>query len=318
MELLSPRQAARALGVSESSLKRWCDRGLLTTTRTPGGHRKVSTAEVLRFVREHDHPLAVSSLLGVPGIGKRTEADLAQARPRLAAALLTGDEALARQIVFDLYLAKHPLSVICDEVIAGAFREIGQRWACNEADVYQERRGCEITLRIVHELRLKQAVADSAPLAIGATITGDHYVLPTTMAEMVLGEVGFRASLLGEAIPLRSLARAVRELKPRLFWLSLSHLDENLDFVAEFAAFSQACTDERTALVVGGRAFSDELRHRVKYAAYCDTMQQLESFARALLPGLTRRKRSRPERSTKRGAAAKKRSATTLSARGRR
>jgi predicted site-specific integrase-resolvase len=29
--LLTPKQVARAIGVSESSLKRWCDKGVLPT-----------------------------------------------------------------------------------------------------------------------------------------------------------------------------------------------------------------------------------------------------------------------------------------------
>ena len=35
-EDLSPKQVALALGVSEASLKRWCDKGFLDSTRTAG------------------------------------------------------------------------------------------------------------------------------------------------------------------------------------------------------------------------------------------------------------------------------------------
>jgi MerR family transcriptional regulator, light-induced transcriptional regulator len=56
-QLLSPKQVARALGVSESSLKRWCDQGLIATVRTAGGHRKMASAEVMRYIREHNLPL---------------------------------------------------------------------------------------------------------------------------------------------------------------------------------------------------------------------------------------------------------------------
>ena len=36
-ELVSPKQVAHAMGVSESSLKRWCDQGLIPTVRTAAG-----------------------------------------------------------------------------------------------------------------------------------------------------------------------------------------------------------------------------------------------------------------------------------------
>ena len=238
-EWISPNQAARAMGVSESSLKRWCDQGLIKLVRTAGGHRKLSRADVLRFIRERDQPLASPEVLGLPAVSPLAELGLKRARPQLVEALLKGDEALSRQIVFGLYLARHPLCVICDEVIAAAFHEIGDRWACHEADVYQERRACEICLRILFDLRDDQCLPDRTWTAAGGTIEGDQYVLPSTMAELVLREAGFQATALGVSIPFPSLIKAVEDLRPQLFWLSVSHLAEGLDFVAEFSALSR-------------------------------------------------------------------------------
>ena len=65
-DLISPRQAARALGVSESSFKRWCDRGLIATVRTAGGHRKLAMSDVVRFVRERQGRVVAPELLGLP------------------------------------------------------------------------------------------------------------------------------------------------------------------------------------------------------------------------------------------------------------
>ncbi|HEX9106572.1 MAG TPA: MerR family DNA-binding transcriptional regulator, partial [Longimicrobiales bacterium] len=48
---LSPRELAEAVGVSESSLKRWADRGVLAVERTAGGHRRIPLGEAVRFIR---------------------------------------------------------------------------------------------------------------------------------------------------------------------------------------------------------------------------------------------------------------------------
>ena len=48
---LSPKELAHALGVSESSIKRWIDDGRLDCTRTPGGHRRVTIQNALKFIR---------------------------------------------------------------------------------------------------------------------------------------------------------------------------------------------------------------------------------------------------------------------------
>ncbi len=242
----------------------------------------MAIAEVLRFVREHNQTLISPEILGLPPVSDHAAGGLTRGSPRLVEALLAGDELLARQIVFDLYLAKHSLSVIFDEVIAAAFREIGSLWACNVADVYQERRGCEITQRIMFDIRRVQEVPEKNWLAIGGTISGDPYALPSAMAEQVLREFGFSATSLGTSIPVPSLIKAVQDTQPKLFWLSVSHLREGLDFASEFAPLSQACAAAGSALVVGGRALTEDLRQRMTYSAYCDTMQHLEGFAKML------------------------------------
>lgn len=291
--LVSPKQVARAIGVSESSLKRWCDQGLIKTVRTAGGHRKMVIAEVLRYVREQEHKLVSPELLGLPPASKHATAGLRHGASRLADALLAGDELVARQIVFDLYLAKHSLCVIFDEVMAAAFRDIGDRWECHDADVYQERRACEIAMRVLFDLRRVQDVPEKKWLAIGGTFDGDLYSLPSGMAELVLRDCGFYATLLGISIPATSLVKAIEKTKPKLFWLSVSHIREGLDFVTEFTALSQACAAESTALVVGGRALTEELRQRITYSAYCDTMKHLEAFATTLYGSLTGGRRAK-------------------------
>lgn len=282
---VSPKQVARAIGVSESSLKRWCDQGLIATSRTAGGHRKLFVGDVLRFIREHGYPLVAPEVLGLPAVSPAAHRGLTHAATTLTDALLAGEEQRARQIVFDLYLAQHPLSLIFDVAIAGAFHRIGELWACQEADTYQERRGCEIMHRILLELRRLLPPPATTLRALGGTLEGDFYVLPNLMAELVLLEAGYITHNLGNALPFHSLIRAVQQEQPRLFWLSMSYIREDLDFVTGFGSLWQACQQRGTALVVGGRALEAPLRQRLTYSAYCDTMQQLHAFAQTLLQG---------------------------------
>src|SRR4051812_21827012 len=62
---LSPRELAGALGMSESSLKRWIDAGRIRATRTEGGHRRIALADALAFVRETGTPVVHPELLAM-------------------------------------------------------------------------------------------------------------------------------------------------------------------------------------------------------------------------------------------------------------
>lgn len=44
-------EAARALGVSVSTVRRWSDAGALRSSRTPGGQRRFSEEQIEAFVR---------------------------------------------------------------------------------------------------------------------------------------------------------------------------------------------------------------------------------------------------------------------------
>lgn len=280
--LVSPKQAARAIGVSESSLKRWCDSGLLQMTRTAGGHRKIAIGEVIRFASQNGADLIAPEEFSL-SITRENPASRSTDSPhRLAEALLSGNETAARQIVLDLFLANFPISTLCDDVIAAAFREIGERWSCHSASVYQERRGCEITLWILHELRRVIPPARHKHVALGGTISGDHYELPSAMAELVLRSCGYDAQNLGTSIPATEFAQAIHDLRPHLFWLSVSHLTDETRFVDDFAQISAACAAVGASLVVGGRALNQDVRLKLAYSAYCDTMKHLEKFAQDL------------------------------------
>jgi len=280
--LLSPKQVANAIGVSESSLKRWCDQGLLASVKTAGGHRRISVSEALRFVREQNLSVVEPHLLGMTASDDRKSRRTEGCVERLAEALVADNEQASRAIIFDLFLAGQPLSQIFDEVIAVAFEQIGEKWECHEVEIWQERCSCQIALRILHELRGKQVPPQKDLIAMGATIEGDYYSLPVTMAEIVLRSVGWDARLLGSSIPFDSMTNVLRSQKLELFWLSVSFITDEATFVAGFNQFADLAAETNTTLVIGGRALTANIRKQLRYSAFCDTMRHLEVFALTL------------------------------------
>ena len=279
----TPRQVARALGVGESTVKRWCDKGVIPVDSTPGGHRRIPIAPLFEFLKASGRILARPELLGMPANVGKGERVLERAATQLAEALIAGDEEQARRIVYELYLAEHDMGVLCDRGLARSFELIGRRWECGELEMFQERRGCRIAERLLDGLRLLvRTPAADAPRAIGGSPWGDQFDLPTQMAELVLRDSGWNAVSLGNNLPFDSFAAAIRLHRPRLFWLSCSHLTDEAAFLQEYREVYEEFGTE-VAIVVGGRALHESLRKEMNYAAFCDGMQHLATFAQTLI-----------------------------------
>jgi excisionase family DNA binding protein len=284
-ELVSPKQVAKAIGVGESTVKRWCDRGLIPMAKTAGGHRRLRTADVLAYVAEHGYSLSSPQLLGLPvGLGQTTWT-IARARERFLQALIENDDLVARQLLMDLVLAKHSVTAICEDVIAESFHAIGDLWDCGDLYVYQERRSCEVCLRLLHEMATAIPTPPAmAPLAIGATIAGDIYTLPVTMAGLVLKSLGWNAELLGTNLPFDTLVQAVRDVRPRMFWLSASHIENESAFVEGLNLLFEVLNQVGASLVIGGRGITNELREQLMMHCFTEDFRALEMFARSLHP----------------------------------
>ena len=82
--------AARLLGVSPDTVRRWADQGRLETTRTTGGHREVAGTELARLALElGDEPLdearSVSARNRFPGLVTRVVRDTVMAQVEIQA-----------------------------------------------------------------------------------------------------------------------------------------------------------------------------------------------------------------------------------------
>lgn len=62
MELLGVQEAAKALNVSESTIRRWTDTGLLQVVRLPSGTRRLPEQSVMQMQQQMFEGLAMESL----------------------------------------------------------------------------------------------------------------------------------------------------------------------------------------------------------------------------------------------------------------
>lgn len=270
------------MGVSESSLKRWCDRGALATQRTAGGHRKIPVSSVVQFLRENRRELVRPEVIGLP-TGVQTAAEsLSAAVGTLAEQLVAGEAETCRRIAFGVYLGGHSLAKMGDELFRPALSSLGTQWQTGDLEIYEEHRAVEIIVGLLHELRFTLAAPlDSAPFALGGALAGDTYGLPTQMVELSLLDAGWRATSLGTSLPFCTLQNAIEKHRPQLFWLSISQMPGHSQAVAELNAFSEAAS-RLTPVFLGGRGLTPELRQQLRFSTQCDNIQQLVSYGQLL------------------------------------
>ncbi len=284
-QYFSPKEVAAAIGVSESSLKRWVDRGLIRAEKTAGGHRRLELDAVLDYIRSNGHDIAKPEALGLPaGIGTE-EISEDSAAGEFLRALVEGNEDKARRVVLNLYMQRFTAARIFDRVVAPAFSRIGDLWKCGDLEVYQERRACETCSRVIHELRRAVGMGPpDGPLAMGGTVDGDPYTLAAGMAEIVLRDTGWRATSLGNMLPFETLGAALQRDRPALMWLSVSSIRDRDRFIAHFNMLFDTAQAVGAALIVGGQALTPDIRQLLRYTTFCDTLQHLEAFARTIRP----------------------------------
>lgn len=294
---LNTLEAAQALGVSISTVKRWVDSGVLPAHKTAGGHRKLLQAEVLALARQGNLPRGDLSRLTIPSSKDKT-AKLEPMRSSFFAALLEGDAHAARSTVRRAYEDGIPIETLADQVIGPAMTEVGLEWETQEIDVWHEHRATQICAQTLFEMKskLENRAERNRPVALGAAPEGDPSLLPCLLAQMVLLDAGWHAINLGPNTPFANLLNAVRETKPRLIWLSVSHLGDANRFVREYREFFRTLEPTGVAIAVGGHGLTEAIRTAIPYTTYGDGLSHLAAFARTLH---TRPKRPRAGRPSK-------------------
>ena len=216
MRHLSPRELADALGVSESSLKRWVDSGKLTAFRTEGGHRRIAVSEALRFIRETRAPVARPELLGMPevALGQRSGND------SLLHCLLEGDVAGTRGFLLARHLEGSSVAELADGPVRQAMEQIGELWLQGKHGIFIEHRATDTCLQAVAYLRAMIDPPENAPLAVGGVPEDDTHMLQSFIAATVLASTGLRVVNLGADTPLAAFQHAVEHHHPRLVWVS--------------------------------------------------------------------------------------------------
>lgn len=285
MKYLSPKQLGQAIGVSESSLKRWIDDGLIEVTRTTGGHRRIDLAEAVRFVRQRGYTINDPSVLGLSASDNETgRADNSQRIDQFHEMLAEGRDKDFLAAVTRLYIDGHTLAELIDGPIRESMARIGELWHNDPEGIGIEHRATDIVIRTLGHLHtLIKAPEPDAPLAIGGAPPGDMHLISSLCISLVLAEQGWREANLGANTPWDQLERAAKRENAALVWLSMTHHNTS-EYAPKILSLSDALAEIPCQFVVGGRQVDDEIARIERPNLHtARSMAELVAFTRGLL-----------------------------------
>jgi excisionase family DNA binding protein len=289
---LSPKDLAQAIGVSESSLKRWTDEGRLQARRTAGGHRRIELAEAVRFIRESRVPVMRPEKLGFPELRSRSPQDGAALVEALFDALVDDDARSARSLILSAFLDGASLATICDGPIRGALLRIGDLWRHSERGLVIEHRAVDICLQSLYTVRA--AIPDppeGAPVALGGAIANDPYLLPSLMVATALAEAGYHEVNLGADAPTAAIVDACAHYAPGLVWRTASIETDGEALRRDLQKILDATHEPGTRIVVGGRGVQTAISG-LERVDWLDSISALTGFARGLVASRTSSERA--------------------------
>lgn len=283
---LSPKDLAEAVGVSESSLKRWADEGLINVSRTAGGHRRITLAEAIRYIRESGLPIVNPKALGITDLNNVPHDQLSRpesADQPLVDAVSNGKAELARGLVLSMYMGGRSVAEICDGPLTRAMHGVGDLWKHSDVGIIIEHRATDICSQALNQLRgLLPSPKEDAPAATGGTPEGDPYMLPCLMAATVLSAQGWREENLGPSVPLPLMSEAAERHGASLVWISINVELPNEELAAQIVELGAKLAPSGAALAVGGRMLPPRPMILAENVNLIGSMSELAAFARGL------------------------------------
>jgi excisionase family DNA binding protein len=279
---LTTKDVARLLHVSEATVKRWADDGLLLPKKTAGGHRRFSIQSIARLRREQSVVPAAQST-NVRATKKMAPGRLPSAES-FSQLLLGDNEAEAAAQLIDAYLKNHALAALFDTTVTNAMHRVGELWFNGTITVADEHLATRVLLDALQKLRGIIVPREPNGLkAICCGIEGDLHEVPVHLAQMMIEIEGWDTTNLGPNTPLFALRDMVVQQKPNLICISARTILDLDRATTEYRQLRRVIEKIGSAVVLGGEGFRDPtLRQRFEADIYPKSFSELSGFVRGL------------------------------------
>jgi DNA-binding transcriptional MerR regulator len=268
---LSVRDVAARLGVPSATLRTWERRyGLAPSSRSAGGHRRYSEADVGRLgvvarlvadgVPVHSAVAAIQSDPDVTpaGVGRAAEHISGDLVSVLLAAAARRDGVTVRRHV-DRVLTQRGVVRAWDEVLVPLLQSVGERWRDPSFGIAGEHLTSEMistSLRLA-TVRASRHIGDADPSRVLlANAEEEQHALPLSALEAALAEDGIGCRAFGARVPSHALADEMRGASPDAVFLWASMRRPDLDVLDTLAGVSRQWS---VLILLGGPGWGKNL-----------------------------------------------------------
>ncbi len=282
LKCLTTKEVARLCRVSDATIKRWAEAGLLKSERTSGGHRRFRTEEIARFQREqllglkqtHGDDSIVSAATGRRS--NKSHSDSA-----FFNSLMVGCEEAAANILVNEYLNGRSLTQIFDDFVCPAMRRVGELWFAGKISITQEHLATSAARDGIYKLRNALTVPEmNGAFAMCCSLEGDFHELPTFLAQISIENEGWEVVNFGANTPLYSLTDEVLQYLPTLICISVTILSDLERLSRDYKNFTKQITKYKIPVVLGGKVFQNEqVRRRFPAELYAQNFAELAAYA---------------------------------------
>lgn len=213
-------EVARRTSVPPATLRVWERRyAVLQPERTPGGHRRYTTADVSRVRQLVDRvrdgvPISTAAVEVLRGQRDAIdEHDVELLRGELWAAIDGIDSAVTRSVAASA-LRRWPSLAALDAVFVPLLHRLGDDWRASPRNTARE----HVATTALRSLLVEHLAANvpDGPVCLAFAPEGEHHDLGVVMAAIALSEAGWRPVVLGADTPWTSVEALLDELEPQL------------------------------------------------------------------------------------------------------
>ncbi len=280
---LTTKEVARLCRVSNATVKRWEDAGLIKSERTKGGHRRFRAEEIARF--QKDQQLGVKVNPGDESVvtaqsRRRDNKELCDSE--LFHSLIAGREEEVANILINYFLNGNSVTDIFDGPISKAMKKIGELWFEGKLSIAQEHLASRSIVCALQKLRSIAPICEpTQKLAICFALEDDFHELPTHLAQMTFESEGWEVMNFGANMPLYAVADEVLQHSPQLVCIS-STVMTNIERISlDYDSFLRKISSKKVSVMLGGHTFeAEQIRNRFPADFYLASFEEVAKIAR--------------------------------------